>query len=375
MRRATIWISLFAGLLLLSAEASAQGTARDIKPPPNYQPGTGVNRHGIMTHSAPRVRTYTIPQRGYHYWGYYSSGPGYYFPGHYYSSHYYCPYCGSPWCSGSCWYRRGPVILPPVVGDAGALYGPRAAQQFLGVDGGGQRQAATGGGRGPLLPPAETQEQPKISNPTARAQAWKFVEYGDRQFKKGQYRQALDRYDKGVRQASDLADIHFRKAFALVGMSKYAEATEAVKEGLRLKPEWPESGFVLEELYPDAAAKREVFRQLTLHLDAHPRDAEALFMLAVLQHFDGQEGAAEVKFRTVIDLLGQAEHARKFLPVEPQPPPVAPPQGGDAVPQAPRANPPPPLPPAPLPPARGGGNPRDGFGNLPPVDPNPGQQR
>ncbi len=368
MRR-TILLLLVVGLAIGSTELQAQGTARDIKPPPGYQPGTGVDRNGIMSRPSPRVRTYSIPQGGY-YWGYsYAPGYSFYPGGTYYYGDYYCPFCGSPWCGGNCRWGSGPIYLPPVVGDAGALYGPRAVRQFLGIDGNNQGGGAANNNRGALLPPAE-REAPRLSNPTSRAQAWKFVEYGDRQFKRGQYRQALDRYEKGSRQASDVADIHFRKAFALLGMAKYAEATQAVKEGLRLKPDWPESGFVLEELYPDAVSKREIFRQLTIHLDAHPRDAEALFMLAVMQYFDGQEAAAEVKFRTVLDLLGRAEHAGAFLPPDPQAKPVVPPQGGVDVPPAPPANEPPPPPPPPR-----GGIPRDGFGNLPPVPPQPGAPR
>jgi hypothetical protein len=366
MRRA-----LFGTLLL-----ALLGFASPVEAQPTVQ-GTGVDRNGIMHRPAPRVRTYTIPQGGYHYWGYYSS-PGYFFyPGNvYYSDPYACPYCGSPWCYGNCWYS-GQLYLPPIAGDASALFGNRAAQRFLGVGGGNNNQAAAprraaggGGGAGGLLP-EQAEDRPKVSNPTARAQAWKFVEYGDRQFKKGDYRQALARYEKAERQASDVADIYFRKAFAQVGMARYAEATESVKRGLQLKPSWPQSGFVLEELYPGAEAKRAIFRQLTVHLDAHPRDAEATFMLAVLQHFDGQEAAAEVKFRHVIDLLGQAEHARMFLPVD-DPPAAAAGNadgaraaGNNATPAAPRgANQPPPAPVVPPANPPGGG----GFGNLPPVE-------
>lgn len=354
MRRAIVSGLVSLVLVALAPQATAQ------VPP---ESGTGVDRNGIMSRRAPRVRTYTIPQGGYSYWGYYSSGPGFsYYPGGYYYND-FCPYCGSPWCYGNCWYR-GPVYLPPIAGDASALYGNRAAQRFLGVGGGNQQPAGGGnagalGGQGPLLPEAQQQAAPRVSNPTARAQAWKFVEYGDRQFQKGNYRQAFDRYEKAGRQAADVADIHFRKAFALTGQGKYVEATEAIKRGLQLKPSWPQSGFVLEELYPTAEAKREVFRQLTLHVNDHPRDAEALYMLAVLQHFDGQEAAAEVKFRSVIDLLGQAEHAEAFLPPDPAPAPDA--ANGGA------ANPPPPAQPA------GGAvnRPGEGFGNLPPVNPQP----
>lgn len=367
MRR-TLLLLVVISVAVGSPEIQAQGTARDIKPPPGYQPGTGVDRNGIMSRRTPQVPTFTIPQgRGY-YWGYsYTPGYSFYPGGTYYYGDYYCPYCGSPWCAGNCWWGHGPIYLPPVVGDAGALYGPRAARQFLGVDGGNRGGGGGNVNRGAVRPPAE-REAPRVSNPTSRAQAWKFVEYGDRQFKKGQYRQALDRYEKASRQAGDVADIQFRRAFALLGLGKYAEATEAVKQGLKLKPDWPESGFVLEELYPDAVSKREIFRELTVHLDAHPRDAEAIFMLAVMQHFDGQEAAAEVKFRTVLELLGRAEHALAFLPPAPQPKPPAPPQGNaDAQPVPPGNQPPPP------PPARG--NPRDGFGNLPPVAPDAGRPR
>src|SRR5690606_16176635 len=126
----------------------------------------------------------------------------------------------------------GPVYLPPIVADSGARFGPRAAQRFLGVGGnnaaGGNR--ATNRGGSPLA--AAERETPRLSNPTARAQAWKFVEYGDRQFKKGDYRDALDRYRKASRQASEIADIYFRQAFAYVGIERYVEATEAVKRGL-----------------------------------------------------------------------------------------------------------------------------------------------
>jgi hypothetical protein len=362
MRGTTILILLSVVMPLPATVAHAQ-SGRPIVAPPGS--GTGVDRNGIMARRTPQVRTFTIPQRGHYHWGYYST-PGYrFYPGDYYYNDYFCPYCGGAWCNGSCLYGRGPVYLPPVVAGGNSLFGIRAAQEFLGVGGGNQQAAGnTGRGAGPLLPAEPA--APKVSNPTARAQAWKFVEFGDRQFKRGEYRQALDRYDKAARQANDLADIHFRKAFAQVGMGKYAEAAESVKTGLQVKPSWPESGFVLEELYPTAEAKRAIFRQLTLHLDAHPRDAEALYMLAVMQHFDGQEAAAEVKFRSVIELLGQAEHARLFLPADPPAaanpaPPGGAQEGAKPIPpQEPRGPQPPPIPPGP--------RPAQGFGNLPQVD-------
>ncbi len=153
------------------------------------------------------------------------------------------------------------------------------------------------------------------------ARAWKFVEYGDRQFKKGDYRRAADRYRKAESQAPEIADIYFRQGFAELSAENYPEAVLAMQQGLALKPTWPDSGFVLEELYPSPAAKREVFRQLHTHLAEHPHDADGLFLLSVLQHFDGQPEAAEVGFRRVVELAGIGNHARAFLPPAPAPEP------------------------------------------------------
>lgn len=365
--RATVWIAMAAATMLVGgSDAAAQvRTAPDIKPSKGSDSGTGVNRHGIMTYRGrPQVPTFTIPQGGYGYYGGWSYG---HYPRgrYYYRDSYYCSYCGSAFCDGGCHWGHGPLYLPPIVVDSGQRYGPRAAQRFLGVGGNNSSGAASQGSatRRSNAPAAAARETPRVSNPTARAQAWKFVEYGDRQFKKGDYRDALDRYRKAARQASEIADIHFRQAFALVGVTRYAEATEAVKRGLDLRPDWPNSGFVLEELYPSAQAKRDIFRQLHTQVDTSPNDAEARYMLAVMQHFDGQDAAAEVNFRQVIQLLGTAWHATAFLPSEP----VA-----NAEPQqdgGPQVN-------APQQQQQGNAQPeaqlapqrrRDGIGNLPPV--------
>src|SRR5690606_7966627 len=117
---------------------------------------------------------------------------------------------------------------------------------------------------------AQAPQAPRqISNPTVRARAWKFVEYGDRHFQRGDYRKAVERYRKAESQADDIPDIYFRQGFAHMGAQQYAEAVSAMRKGLALNPDWPNAGFVLEELYPSAEAKREVFRQL--HTDVHER--------------------------------------------------------------------------------------------------------
>lgn len=315
------------GLLLMSGAAddlSAQiiRTAPDLDDRNrnrDYPSGPIIDRNGIRTDPSNRRNThYVVPSGGYYYGWYPDAGYGYYGGDYYYSDRYLCPYCGRRWCDGSCRYP-GPIVYPPVVGDAGAIYGPRSIRDFLGVD--GRNNATAAGEPNPLRTAREPAPEvpPKISNPTARATAWKFVEYGDKQFKQGDYRDAADRYRKAESQAPEIPDIHFRLGFAQMGAGRYADAVAAMREGLRLKPNWPDSGFVLEELYPTPEAKRNVFRQLHAHLNENPTDADAQFLLAVMQHFDGQTEAAELGFRRVVQLKGRARHAMAFLPLEPAP--------------------------------------------------------
>ncbi len=297
-------------------------TAPDIKTPRNYQPGTGVDRNGILSRPSNRRTTHYYAPGGGYYYGWYPGGTYYYGGSYYFADGYLCPYCGGRWCNGRC--RIG--YYPMIVGDAGALFGPRAAQEFLGV--GGNNQNAGVVNRNPIRIAAAQAPvaPPRISNPTARARAWKFVEHGDRYFQRGNYRKAAERYRKAESQASDIADIYFRQGFAEMGAGRYAEAVVAMQEGLALKPDWPDSGFVLEELYPTAEAKREVFRELHRYVAEHPNNADALYMLAVMQYFDGQTEAAELRFRRVVELVGVANHARAFLPLEPAEAPAPPPK-------------------------------------------------
>ena len=297
---------LFASVTTSAASAQLRG----------YTPGTGVDRNGIKSQPTGyssvgrRTNHVVMPVGGYHYG--YSHGPHYYHD-NYYGDFYHRSYNHRPYG----YYRYRAVYLPPVFPDQGLLFGPRAAQEFIG---GGQQQANRGAqprvnaGGGPLRLVAAPQRPAKLSNPTARAQAWKFVRYGDRHFKKGDYRRAGEMYRKAATQARDIADVYFRQAFAHAGNGRYAPAVLSMRRGLAIKPDWPHSGFVLEELFPTAEAKRATFRRLQLHLNEQPDDADALFMLALLQHFDGQPGASEVGMRRVIELTGQADYARLLLP-------------------------------------------------------------
>lgn len=229
-----------------------------------------------------------------------------------------CPYCGGFGCSG--WCFGGPFWIPSViVSDSSQRYGPQGIRNFLGIANAAPapavRAAPAAVAEAPVMAPAVN--LPPRANATARERAIKFLQYGDRHFQEGRYRQALSRYKLAGASASDMAEIEFRKAFAELMMGDFSDAALAVRRGMTKTANWPESDFAVDDLFLPAA-KAEAFHLLQERLQETDFDADAHFMLGVMLHFDGHLEAAQAHFLRTIELLGQAEHARVFLTEQPE---------------------------------------------------------
>ena len=92
---------------------------------------------------------------------------------------------------------------------------------------------------------------------------------------------------------------------------------QAIERGLSRKSDWPLSGFRLDDLYRDPDKKWAHRKRLLEHLEEHPFDADAHFLLGVVSHFDGAADRAAEAFGRTIQLNGGADHAWAFLPREP----------------------------------------------------------
>ncbi|MEM9186598.1 MAG: tetratricopeptide repeat protein, partial [Planctomycetota bacterium] len=156
----------------------------------------------------------------------------------------------------------------------------------------------------------------------ARARAWKFIDHGDRHFKAGRYRDALSRYKKATASAPDLAAARFREGFAYLGLGAVDRAALSIRRGLARDPAWPQSDFVLDDLFVDNDSRQAVQRAVAAELRDSPNNSEARLLAGVLLHFDGQPRAAEKQFRRVIAIAGQDAAAALFLPPPVDPPPA-----------------------------------------------------
>jgi hypothetical protein len=154
----------------------------------------------------------------------------------------------------------------------------------------------------------------RVSNPESLARARQFIAFGDEQFHGQEYSEAYQRYKKAAIAAPDLADSHFRQGLALLAMGRYAPAAKALRHGLALKPDWPQSQFRLNDLYGDnRLAKVTLLEQLATAATERPDNSDLMFLLGVGLYFDRQRDRARLFFERAQELGIERELTGRFL--------------------------------------------------------------
>jgi hypothetical protein len=220
-------------------------------------------------------------------------------------------------------YYPGPVIIPPLVIPAETMYGPQAMQRFMGID-----QSPVVNQRVYVVAKASTDDatapksKVRVTNAAAKAQAGKFMAFGDTHFEKQNYNQALERYKLAAQSAPDMAETYLRQGFALVAMGNYESAAKAMHRALAVQADWSRSHFRLDQLYgQNAMAKAAHLEALARALEESPQSADLLLLLGLQLYFDGQADRAAPLFQRCDQLGGNEDRAiRNFLP---QPAPEA----------------------------------------------------
>jgi len=221
------------------------------------------------------------------------------------------------------WYP--PYYVPPVYLPAEELFGPRAVQRFMGVDHWfqqsqlqPQRQIIIQRDGGQDAQPAGEPEEAKperATNQQALNLADRFLGFGDAHFVNQKFAEANDRYRKAATAAPQLADAYFRQGYALMAMGRYDQSVRAIRRGMALEPDWPQSGFRNAELYGDIPqVKTTHFEALAAASEKDPHNPELLFLVGVMLHFDGKPERAKPFFERAEQLLaGDDAHVQPFL--------------------------------------------------------------
>ncbi len=152
------------------------------------------------------------------------------------------------------------------------------------------------------------------SSGVAKLKSIRSVASGDVLFRKQKYSMAYTRYKKAVAYAEDQARAHFRLAYSLVAQGKYERAVKQFKRGLYVDPTYPSKGDSLDKVFGEynKIAKSAMISKATTWAREDVRDADRLFLLGVLLHFNKDDRAGEF-FATATRLSGGGAHLQAFL--------------------------------------------------------------
>jgi hypothetical protein len=175
-------------------------------------------------------------------------------------------------------------------------------------------------GFGVVVPDNEPVNQgpkPRVSNAEARARAATFIDHGDEHFRKQKFNEAYARYRDAAKEAPDLADPYLRQAFALAAIGQYENAAKALRRGLALQPDWPQSGFQLKTLYAQNKIAKIAHREsLAKTVAEHPQSSDLMFLLAVVLYCDDTPQRSQAFFLRAKALeLGDPAYINAFLDV------------------------------------------------------------
>jgi hypothetical protein len=172
---------------------------------------------------------------------------------------------------------------------------------------------------------AAVKRKPKATSAEQKGKAGKFIAFGDANFANHKYIPAVERYKTASQVAPDLPETYLRQGHALVALGQYENASKAFKRGLRMRSDWSDWPFRLDQLYAqDPLAKTSHIETLAKAVESNPLDSTLLFDLGMQLYFDGQHDRAAVFFARVAELGGNEERLLNDLLPKPAPGGAAP---------------------------------------------------
>lgn len=173
----------------------------------------------------------------------------------------------------------------------------------------------------PKARPPEQLPLPPQPQANPRAEAARLIALGRDAFANQEYGRAAHRFRQAMAAAPDESLPHFLHAQALLALDKYAQAVEAIHEGMRRQFDWPQVRFRPQELYePDLAGYREQLHRLEEVLSRHPDDPILLFLYGHQLWFDGRKDEARVLFQRAAPRARDRTFIDRFLKALPAPP-------------------------------------------------------
>lgn len=131
-----------------------------------------------------------------------------------------------------------------------------------------------------------------------------------------EYGKAAEHLSAASKARPDDALPHFLKAQVRFAAGQYAESVASVRDGMKLSPDWPTSGFKPKEWYGDAPAGFDIhLADLRRAADANPAEPTLAFLLGYQLWFSGDRPAARKLFAAAAPRVRDATAIDRFLRV------------------------------------------------------------
>jgi len=225
--------------------------------------------------------------------GYYQGDPRWWLP---YDDY---PYGISPLYPYGNYYSRYEVYpnVEPVPQFADLYYSPGGITDFLSNGGDQTLDYQVIQSLNKIAAPlsGDATASPSIPQPSlqAIARAENYIQSGDGLFGQQRYQEALGRYKDAISAAPGYPDAHLRKALAYLATNRPEEAVEALKIAVSIDPNVATTPLSLLDLVGNNALARDsIIEANARRAVADPQNADLLYVIGVLLHFDGRNDQA-----------------------------------------------------------------------------------
>jgi hypothetical protein len=159
--------------------------------------------------------------------------------------------------------------------------------------------------RGPLINPVVPVSLPNPARERAKqpdpARASQFLTLGDRLFRHGNFKKAEERYKQAQEAQPDAAASRVRLAQIALVRGKYSEAAELFREAQAVEPGWLVNAPDIQAIYAEPGDFAAPLNKLEAHLQAHPGDRDAWFVLGAQYFLSGRTRQASDIFVRLSD--------------------------------------------------------------------------
>jgi hypothetical protein len=168
----------------------------------------------------------------------------------------------------------------------------------------------------PQRKPADERDLPGPPAPEEdpRDEHARLVRAGQQAFAALEYGRAAQRFRQAIRLSPDEYLPYFLLAQALLAQGTFHDAFDAIRDGMRRRPDWPADRFRPVELYgPHVDEYSALVRSTEKALARHPLDPELLFLRGYVLWFDGRKEEARPFFRQALLRAANRDAIDRFL--------------------------------------------------------------